>query len=255
MKIFSALLLLILTCLSQTLASAQKITIAIDYSAVAPGDIFQVAFSIDGSGDDYKRFIVPRWNGLQEVGGPYESKKSSIKTINGKTISSETVSILYRLQALREGSFTIGPAQIEDMEGNIICSDSLIITVKKGQKKIRIKQGQDQPQYSSQQFEDLDYEDDYEYRNQSALAIPFSRIANAHKPYLLITGWAYLPKNYVSKAKNLLNEVALFLRQRSNIYLIDSLWNHDMPRFYYVLDDTTGIRAPLEAYCQRVHPK
>lgn len=76
--------------------------------------------------------LIPK--AFEELMGPSTSKQTSFSLINGKTTSDSTKTYSYILEAKREGTFTIPPAQIT-AKGKVITSNALEITVNKATDK------------------------------------------------------------------------------------------------------------------------
>src|SRR5437868_3547037 len=93
-------------------------------STVAVGDQFQVTFTLNGNGSN---FHAPTFAEFNTLGGPSQSTNMSF--VNGNV--SQSISYTYVLQAVKEGTFTIGPASIES-GGKKLQSNALTITVVKG---------------------------------------------------------------------------------------------------------------------------
>lgn len=77
-----------------------------DYREVVEGSAFEVTFSLKNA--QGSRFIAPDFKGFKVTGGPSEMRGMSI--VNGQTRAHQSWS--YQLEALRTGSFTIGPATV-----------------------------------------------------------------------------------------------------------------------------------------------
>ncbi len=105
-------------------AQDEKFTASSSSSSVAVGEQFQITFSFSGNG---KGFKAPDFQGFSVLMGP--SQSSSVQIINGNF--SKTISFTYVLQALKEGNFKIGGAEITGSSGKVI-SNSLNIQVTKG---------------------------------------------------------------------------------------------------------------------------
>jgi len=90
-------------------------------STVSVGQQFQITFSINDNGSDFK---PPNFAGFKVLSGPNQSTQMSI--VNGNY--SRSLSISYILTAVKEGTYTISPATIKT-DGNVIKSNSLSIKV------------------------------------------------------------------------------------------------------------------------------
>ena len=93
-------------------------------STVAVGDQVQITFTLQGNGTNFR---APTFADFNTLMGPNQS--TSMQIMNGSV--SQSISFTYVIQAVKEGTFTIGPAIIE-MGGKKLQSNSLSITVVKG---------------------------------------------------------------------------------------------------------------------------
>ena len=109
-----------------TLLFAQiKFTATASSTQVGTGEQFEVDFTVQGNGDD---FNPPDLSNFQVLSGPNPSQ--SMTSVNG--VTTYTTGFSYILQAVKEGTFIIGPATINvGMRG--VKSNPLKITVVKGQ--------------------------------------------------------------------------------------------------------------------------
>jgi hypothetical protein len=125
MKIRYYIVTVLLFCTNLLLAQDVRFTASVNTSQVATGEQFEVTFSINGNGD---RFTPPDFNGFQVLSGPNES--NSITSINGNTTVSNAYS--YDLVAVKEGTYTIGPAYMM-VSGKRLATNAIRIKVVKGQ--------------------------------------------------------------------------------------------------------------------------
>ena len=105
-------------------AMAQKFTASASKTKVAVGETFQLSFSLNNNGSDFK---APALNEFNVYSGPNQSTSMSI--VNGSM--SQSVTLSYLLAAKKEGKITIGPASVT-VNGIVIQSNALIIEVVKG---------------------------------------------------------------------------------------------------------------------------
>lgn len=103
---------------------AQKFTAQTSKSKVAVGESFQIQFSLNNNGSNFK---APSLTDFDVYSGPNQS--SSMSFVNGAMSQSITLSFL--IAAKKEGKFSIGPASIT-VNGSTIQSNSLSIEVVKG---------------------------------------------------------------------------------------------------------------------------
>ncbi len=98
-------------------------------SASAPGQVqvgqrFQVTWSLNTQGSN---FVAPEISDFQVLGGPNQS--TNMQWVNGSM--TQSISYSYVLRALKEGTFTIGPAKIK-VGNSIVKSNELNIKALKG---------------------------------------------------------------------------------------------------------------------------
>ena len=98
---------------------AQKLTAQASKNKVAVGESFQISFSLNTSGSNFK---APALNEFDVYSGP--SQSTSMSFINGAM--SQSISLSYIIAAKKEGKINIGPASI-NMNGTIIQSNSMTI--------------------------------------------------------------------------------------------------------------------------------
>ena len=91
---------------------------------VAIGEVFQVAFTLNGSGSN---LVYPAFNDFDIYSGPNQSQSMSM--VNGTISQSTTLSLF--IAAKKEGRFTIGAASV--MSGNQkLETKPIVIEVTKG---------------------------------------------------------------------------------------------------------------------------
>lgn len=105
-------------------AQNEKLSATASSSTVSVGDQFQVTFTFTGNG---KNFRAPDFSNFSVLMGPNQS--SSVQIINGNF--SQTLSFTYVIQAVNEGTFKIGAAEIVGSSGKVL-SNTLTINVVKG---------------------------------------------------------------------------------------------------------------------------
>ena len=98
---------------------AQKLTAQASKNKVAVGESFQISFSLNTSGSNFK---APALNEFDVYSGP--SQSTSMSFINGAM--SQSISLSSIIAAKKEGKINIGPASI-NMNGTIIQSNSMTI--------------------------------------------------------------------------------------------------------------------------------
>lgn len=95
---------------------------------VAVGDQFRLIFSVNAQANGFKAPVIKDFSILS---GPNQSTSSSMQIINNQVTRSVELSYTYVLQALKEGSFTIGAASV-NVDGKTFQSNPVTITVVKG---------------------------------------------------------------------------------------------------------------------------
>lgn len=95
---------------------------------VAVGEQFRLVFSVNAEGEGFK---APPLRDFSLLSGPNRGSSSSMQIINNKVSRSVESTYTYLLQAVREGTFTIGQASIV-VEGKTYQSAAVTIKVVKG---------------------------------------------------------------------------------------------------------------------------
>ncbi|WP_259070565.1 BatD family protein [Mucilaginibacter sp. X4EP1] len=134
MKIRYYILSILLLCANVLFADGIKFTASVSKTEVGTGEQFEITFSLNGNGDDFR---PPNINDFQVLSGPNES--TSMESINGNTTVSTSYS--YVLMAAKEGEFTIGPATIV-VNGKRLSTQPI---------KIKVVKGRPVPQNNAQQ--------------------------------------------------------------------------------------------------------
>jgi len=120
-KIFQILFFVIATV---NVSFAQKLTAGASKTRVAVGETFQISFSLNASGSNFK---APNLNDFDVYSGPNQS--TSMSFING--VMSQSITLSYIVAAKKEGKLTIGPASVV-AGGNTIQSNAITIEAVKG---------------------------------------------------------------------------------------------------------------------------
>ncbi len=107
-----------------TVSSAQKLTAQTSKTKVAVGETFQISFSLNSGGSDFK---APALNEFNVYSGPNQS--TSMSFVNGAM--SQSITLSYIVSAKKEGKFTIGAASVT-ANGAVIQSNSFTIEAVKG---------------------------------------------------------------------------------------------------------------------------
>lgn len=103
---------------------AQKLTASASKTRVAVGETFQISFSLNASGSNFK---APNLNDFDVYSGPNQS--SSMSFVNG--VMSQSITLSYIVAAKKEGKLTIGPASV-NANGTTLQSNPFIIEAVKG---------------------------------------------------------------------------------------------------------------------------
>ncbi len=130
-KIAVQIALLILTFTSGYSQQVEFTATALEQVAV--GDQFRLIFSVN---DQASGFKAPAIKDFSVLSGPNPSSSSSMQIINNKVTRSVEYSYTYILQAIKEGTFTIGKANVT-VDGKVYESNPLTIKVVKGQKQVQ----------------------------------------------------------------------------------------------------------------------
>ena len=103
---------------------AQKLTASVSKNRVAVGEAFQLSFSVNASGGNFK---TPGLNDFDVYSGPNQS--TSMSFVNG--VMSQSITLSYIISAKKEGKFTIGAASIT-VNGTVLQSNPVTIEAVKG---------------------------------------------------------------------------------------------------------------------------
>lgn len=168
MRSFSNKLLFILSIflLTNTVAFAASFNTTVSSNSVSVGEQIQVTFKVDKS--RVSNFKPPTFKGFTVLMGPSQSSFTQI--INGQV--SQSFSYIYVLRAESVGTFEIAPAQIT-VEGEVLRSNPVKITVKKGQ--ANNQQSHSQAQSHSQQSQGQSQQD-----NEKALSKEANELISKH---------------------------------------------------------------------------
>lgn len=101
-------------------ASAEKV--------VTVGERFSLTFTVNAEGSNFRAAPMPDFNLLS---GPSTSQSTSMSMINGKVTQSMSMSYTFIIEAVREGTFTVKPAQII-VNNQVYKSNTISIQVVKG---------------------------------------------------------------------------------------------------------------------------
>jgi len=95
---------------------------------VETGERFRVSFSVNAEG---KNFETPSFEHFAILSGPNMSTSTSVQIINGQMTRTVSYSYNFVLQAVEEGTFTIGKARIE-VDGKTYETEEITVEVVKG---------------------------------------------------------------------------------------------------------------------------
>ena len=109
----------------------------VQFKAAAPlvvenGEQFRLTYTIN---QQISSFSAPKFDNFNFLGGPTQSQSSSYNMINGKMSQTFELSYTYYFQAIKEGKFTIQPAQAS-IGGKVYSSNAVQIEVVKGGKPV-----------------------------------------------------------------------------------------------------------------------
>ncbi len=135
-----AYILLIFVVIAHT-AIAQKFSASASKTKVAVGETFQVTFSLNANGTNFK---MPALNEFDVYSGPNQS--TSMSFVNGAM--SQSITLSYIIAAKKEGKFTIAPASVT-VNGASVQSNSISVEVVKGSASSNQNQGNQNQQQST----------------------------------------------------------------------------------------------------------
>jgi len=116
---------------------AQKLTAQASKSKVAVGESFQISFSLNSSGSNFK---APVLNDFNVYSGPNQS--TSMSYVNGAM--SQSITLSYVIAAKKEGKINIGAATV-NVNGTIIQSNPFTVEVVKGAANAQSQGNNNQP--------------------------------------------------------------------------------------------------------------
>ncbi|SEO33836.1 BatD family protein [Mucilaginibacter sp. OK283] len=145
MKLKYYILLFLLFCTTAIFAQGIKFTSSVSKTEVGTTEQFEVSFTINSNGE---KFVPPNFNGFLVVSGPNVSQ--SMTVINGASSSSMAYS--YDLVAVKEGTYTIGPATIV-VNGKQLSTSPIKIKVVKGASAAQANAARQQQQQQQQQVQ------------------------------------------------------------------------------------------------------
>jgi len=107
----------------------------VQFTATAPrvvevGEQFEIVYTINAEPSGFR---PPEFKELSLLGGPSQSRSSSIQFINGKVTQSMSISYSYYFSATKAGTFTFEPAKAT-VDGKTYLSNSITIEVVGGKK-------------------------------------------------------------------------------------------------------------------------
>jgi hypothetical protein len=109
---------------SWTIAQTPSFIAQVSKNRVAVGEVFQVAFTLNGSGNN---LVYPNFNEFNIYSGPNQSQSMSM--VNGNISQSTTISLF--IAAKKEGKFTVGIATVM-AGGQKLETKPIVIEVVKG---------------------------------------------------------------------------------------------------------------------------
>ena len=135
MKKIVCILICINTLINVSLA--QKLTAQASKTRVAVGESFQISFSLNSSGSNFK---APVLNDFNVYSGPNQS--TSMSYVNGAM--SQSITLSYVIAAKKEGKINIGAATV-NVNGTIIQSNPFTVEVVKGAANAQSQGNNNQP--------------------------------------------------------------------------------------------------------------
>lgn len=121
----------------ENISFAQKLTAQASKTKVAVGESFQLSFTLNSSGSNFK---APALNEFDVYSGPNQS--TSMSYINGAM--SQSITLSYVVAAKKEGKLNIGPASV-NVNGTTIQSNAFAIEVVKGAANAQSQGNSNQP--------------------------------------------------------------------------------------------------------------
>jgi len=127
------IIFIILLLTSSFFAMSQEVRVTAQApSTVATGNTFRYTVTINARPSNFKG---PQFEGFNVMMGPSTSSSSSISIINGQVSQEVSYSYTYVLSAVKEGKFTISPAEVV-VNGKNYKSNAITIEVVKGNSNV-----------------------------------------------------------------------------------------------------------------------
>ncbi len=230
-------LLLVLACFiscNQTLlAQKDKLTASVNATRIGLSDEMEITYTISSKTPEIYSFTRPDWKGFTLSSGPMQTKNESTNFVDGKGVTVVSLSLRYLLKPKNTGTFTIEPGKIMDKKGNEILSNAIRIEV------LEKSPGISKPKSMNDLFGD----------NFGPLV---GDMKKSKYEYVVSTGAVSIDTTLPET--NGYNKVATPKKIQeiiSGLTHYDDLGTYNMenlPRYYYTVIDTSGIRTKLNAY-------
>ena len=221
------------SCKQPLLAQKDKLTASVNAAKIGLSDELEITFTINSQTPEIYSFTKPDWKGFTLSAGPMQTKNESTKYVDGKGVTVVSLSLRYLLKPVNTGTFTISPAKIKDKNGNEIISNELSIEV------VEKSQGIPKPKSMNDLFGDN-------------FGLLMGDVKKSKYEYVVSTGAVSidttLPEtNGYSKAATG-KKVQEIISSVTRYEDLGTFNIENLPRYYFTVKDTSGIRAKLNAY-------
>ena len=235
LKTFRVLFVIVcfLFCNHPLMAQKDKLTAIVNSTKIGLNDELEITYAISSKTPEQYTFTKPDWKGFTLSSGPNQTKNESTNYVDGKGVTVVSLSLRYLLKPVKTGTYRIGPAKIKDKKGNEIRSNELSIEV------LDQSPGLPRPKAMNDLFGD----------NFGSL---MNDVKKSKYNYVVSTGVVSidttLPEtsgyNKVTTRKKI-QEIIFGLTNYDDLgtYTVESL-----PRYYFIVKDTNGIRAKINAF-------
>lgn len=224
------------------LAHAQYYVAAVNYNHVAVNDTIELVFTYSSNGDEIDVYNKMELEGLKVVSGANQRSRSAIMQEEGKAVTFKEISLTYKLSSDRPGFFTIPSTSLTTKGGKKYSTEPIAIEVSPAPyKKVPLS------------ATTAVYEDDIDFGDNSVFVAGFAykEIQKITSPYVLVTGWVYLPeKKKGMVADKVMRKIDALMAQRAGVKEIYRDLPKQLGRRYYAITDTAGI-VPLLSSCYR----
>ncbi len=221
---------------------AQQFEAAVDYNHVAVGDTIKLVLVYTGNPDSISAYLKINLKDFTVAGGPFQTSTSNSVRKGAGMITTRKAIITYNLYMDKPGVFGIPAASIGTKDGKTHTTKVIPVTVDpppfvKGKK------------LESPLLEDSRPEDFFKEHNFEAASTSYKasqQIKSVTAPFVLITGWGYLPDAVTqSQSDSIMAAVDTYMATRSDARELNRIVTKESARRYYTLRDTAGIVQAL----------